>query len=93
LTTLSLSPRISPGLALELIKRNLLDHFQVVAYGKKDYTVLLGSLAKNNISGGASYDGLILRAAEKMRLDKIITLNTNDFIRISPALIDRISTP
>ena len=93
LTSLPLSPRISPGLAVELIKKNLIDNFQVVTYGEKDYTGLLENLAKNNISGGASYDGLILRAAEKIKSDIIITLNVNDFIRTSPALLQKISAP
>ena len=93
LTSLPLSPKISPGLAVELIKKNLLDNFQIVTYGGKDYTELLENLAKNNISGGTSYDGLIIRAAEKMKLEKIITLDVNDFIRVSPALLDKISTP
>ena len=93
LTSLPLSPKVSPELALELIKKNLLDNFNIITYEKKDYLELIETLSKNNISGGASYDGLILIAAEKIELDKIITLNINDFIRISPALIDKISAP
>ena len=83
LTSLPLSPKITPRLALELIKKNLLDNFNIVTYEKKDYLELIEALARNSISGGASYDGLIIRAAEKMDPDKIITLNINDFIRIS----------
>ena len=93
LTSLPLSPRISPELALELIKKNLLDNFKVVTYDKNDYMELLKNLRKNNISGGASYDGLILKAAGKIDLDKIITLNINDFIRISPPLLEKVSAP
>ena len=32
-------------------------------------------------------------AAEKSKADKIITLNKDDFIRISPGLLDKISEP
>jgi len=72
---------------------NTENNFRIVAYDKKDYLELIEALTRNSISGGASYDGLILRAAEKIKFDKIITLNLNDLIRISPELMDKISTP
>lgn len=93
ITRLPLSPRISTDLALKLIKENILNSFKLITYSSKDYIDLLASLEKNNISGGASYDGLILWAAEKSKADKIITLNANDFIRVSPELVDKISEP
>jgi predicted nucleic acid-binding protein len=93
ITRLPLSPRISTDLALKLIKENILNSFKLITYSSKDYIDLLASLEKNNISGGASYDGLILWAAEKSKADKIITLNANDFIRVSPGLVDKISEP
>lgn len=93
ITRLPLSPKIGTDLALKLIKENILNSFKLITYNSGDYIDLLVSLEKNNISCGASYDGLILRAAEKSKADKIITLNVDDFIRISPGLIDRISEP
>ncbi len=93
ITRLPLSPKISTDLALKLIKENILNSFKLITYSSEDYIDLLASLEKNNISGGASYDGLILWAAEKSKADKIITLNVNDFIRISPGLADKISKP
>ena len=93
ITKLPLSPKISTDLALKLIKKNILNSFKLITYGSEDYIDLLANLEKNNISGGASYDGLIMRAAEKSKADKIITLNVNDFIRVSPGLVDKISEP
>ena len=93
ITRLPLSPKISTDLALKLIKENILNSFKLITYDSGDYIDLLASLEKNNISGGASYDGLILWAAEKSKADKIITLNVNDFIRVSPGLVDKISEP
>ena len=93
ITRLPLSPKISTDLALRLIKENILNSFKLITYGPGDYIDLLTSLKKNNISGGACYDGLIMRAAEKSKADKIITLNVNDFIRVSPGLVDKISEP
>jgi predicted nucleic acid-binding protein len=93
LTKLPLSPRINPILALNLIKENILEDFELVSYGKKDYISLLDELSQGNIAGGASYDGLILNAAKKVSADKILTLNVNDFIRVCPLLVRIISEP
>ena len=93
LTKLPLSPRINPPLALSLIKENILEDFELVTYGKKDYINLLDELSSGNIAGGASYDGLILSAAKKVTADKILTLNVNDFIRVCPQLVRIISEP
>lgn len=93
LTKLPLSPRINPALALNLIKENILEDFELVTYGKKDYINLLDELSHGNIAGGASYDGLILSAAKKVTADKILTLNINDFIRVCPQLVRIISEP
>ena len=93
ITKLPLSPKISTDLALKLIKENILNSFKLITYGSGDYIDLLASLEKNNISGGASYDGLIMRAAAKSKADKIITLDASDFIRVSPGPVDKISEP
>jgi len=93
LTKLPLSPRISPALALNLIKENILENFKLVTYGKEDYINLLEDLSSGNIAGGASYDGLILSAAKKVTVDKILTLNVKDFIRVYPQFVRIISEP
>ena len=93
LTKLPLSPRINPALALNLIKENILEDFELVTYGKKDYINLLDDLTRGDIAGGASYDGLILSAAKKVTADKILTLNVNDFIRVCPQLVRIVSEP
>jgi len=93
ITRLPLSPKISTDLALKLIKENILNSFKLITYSSGDYIDLLTALVKNNISGGASYDGLILWAAKKSKADKIITLNKNDFIRVLPGLVDKIFEP
>ncbi|MCE5329004.1 PIN domain-containing protein [bacterium] len=93
LTTLPLSPKIYPSLAVNLIKENVISNFEIIKYNTNDYIRLLNELASENIFGGASYDGLILCAAKKINIDKILTLNLNDFIRIAPEFIRLISMP
>lgn len=93
LTTLPLSPKIYPSLAADLIKENILTDFEIIKYSSADYIRLLDKLSEGNIIGGASYDGLILYAARKIKIDKILTLNVNDFIRVAPQLVRLISEP
>ncbi|MBM3700792.1 MAG: type II toxin-antitoxin system VapC family toxin [Actinobacteria bacterium] len=93
LTSLPLSPRISSKLALSIIKENIISVFKIINYTENDYQKLLGDLAANELSGGSSYDGLLLHAAKKCNADKIITLNLNDFIRAAPELIKKMSLP
>jgi len=93
LTKLPLSPKISPGLAQKLINENILEDFELASYNKKDYINLLNDLSCGNISGGASYDGLILNAAKRVNVDKILTLNINDFTRVCPQLAKIINEP
>jgi predicted nucleic acid-binding protein len=93
LTTLPLSPKIYPFLAIELIKKNVIESFEIIEYSSDDYIRLLDELAVENIIGGASYDGLILYAARKIKIDKILTLNVNDFIKLTPQLVRLISEP
>jgi len=93
LTTLPLSPRIYPSLAVNLVKKNIIANFKIIRCDDSDYIELLDGLASKNIAGGASYDGLILYAARKVKVDKILTLNVNDFIRIVPQYIRLITLP
>jgi hypothetical protein len=50
-------------------------------------------LVENQIIGGASYDGLIAYAAEKAKVDKLLTLNSEDFLRVNPTAANIISEP
>jgi len=93
LTTLPLSPRINPSLAVNLIKENIISCFKIAEHKSGEYLKLLDDLALNELFGGASYDGLLLYAARKEKVDKILTLNLNDFIRAAPQLVRIISPP
>ncbi|MBN2072617.1 MAG: PIN domain-containing protein [Actinobacteria bacterium] len=93
LTTLPLSPRINPVLARDLIKENIINDFKLVTYNIKDCKNLIETLSRRNISGGASYEGLILAAAKKSGVEKILTLNANDFVRIFPELSGIVHEP
>lgn len=81
LTTLPVSPRISPDMAWRLIHENIEKTASVVALGAKDYAEALHQLKDNGFSGGIVYDALILKAALKSGAESLLTLNASDFRR------------
>lgn len=93
LTTLPIQPKISPKTAKQLIQQDVLSVCHIVALAEEDYKAVITHLSEANISGGVTYDALILYAALKADVDRVITLNEKDFRRIYPELQDKISSP
>ncbi len=93
LTAFPISPKISPAKGLKLINENIIKNFKIVACRENDYIVLLKGLAENQISGAASYDGLIAYSAKRVKVDKILTLNKKDFTKAMPEFADIIIEP
>ena len=84
LSALPTSPRIGARLAWRLIRENVEAHARVVTLSAGDYTRVIGALADREMPGGIVYDALIVKAAQKARADKLLTLNPRDFLRIWP---------
>lgn len=84
LTTLPARPRISPPDALTLIEQNVERHAQLVSLSGADYTAALRDLASRSLAGGIVFDALLVRAARKAAVDRLVTLNPGDFRRIWP---------
>jgi len=84
LTTLPVRPRITPDTALRLILENVRKIAKVVPLSVSDYEATIDRLAELGISGGAVYDALIARAAEKSGAERVLTLNASDFERVWP---------
>ena len=93
LTRLPVSPRITPTLAYRLIQQNVTNLCTIISLTAEDYDAVLQHLAETGLSGGITYDALILYAAIKANVDRIVTLNEKDFQRIYPALRDKIISP
>lgn len=93
LTRLPVQPRISPSLAVQLIRTNILGICGIVALSEDDYVALLDHLAGLGIAGGVVYDAILLHAALKAEVDQIVTLNESDFRRVYPALAGKIVSP
>ena len=93
LTTLPVQPRLSADDALQLIKRNIVGTFQIVALSDQDYIQIVEHLAELGVVGGVVYDALILRSALNAQVDQVVTLNEKDFRRAHPDLEDKIIAP
>ncbi|NIM12666.1 MAG: PIN domain-containing protein [Candidatus Aminicenantes bacterium] len=93
LSILPVQPRISSVSANQLIQQNVLDICSIVSLSVQDYARIIKHLSESNIVGGVTYDAVILYTAFKFEIDRIVTLNKNDFFRIYPDIADKIVLP
>lgn len=93
LTTLPVSPRITPGLAWRLIHESVLACATVTALSSSDYQSTIKRMSEIGISGGVVYDALIAKAAQKAGAERILTFNVTDFKRAWPEGAVHISAP
>jgi predicted nucleic acid-binding protein len=93
LTTLPVHPPISASDAQQLIQQNVAEKLEIVSLSSEDYLQVVDQLAEIGIVGGATYDALILRAAENAKVDLVVTLNEKDFRRVNPNLADKVVAP
>lgn len=93
LSTLPVSPRISPGLAWRLIRESIELHASIISLTSSEYLATVKHLSDLGLSGGAVYDALIVKAAQKSGVDRIVTFNINDFKRVWPEGASRIVSP
>jgi predicted nucleic acid-binding protein len=92
LSTLPYSPRIAPGAARQLVE-GIERVARIVALTPAEYRATIGRLAELGITGGAVYDGLIARVAQKAGVDRLVTLNPSHFRRVWPEGAARVAPP
>ena len=93
LTTLPVKPRISPLLAQTIIDNNLRTIAKIVPLTVADYFRTIQTMTELGLSGGTVYDALITTVAQRLAVDKLLTLNTDDFHRVWPEGDQVITTP
>ena len=93
LTTLPVSPRISPGAAWRLIREDVITAAKIISISPSDYGAVIRRVADLGMSGGIIYDAIITKAAQKAQVDRILTLNPDDFTRAWPEGATLISLP
>lgn len=82
LTTLPVSPRITPDAAWSLMQENILNNAEISALSASDYKTVIRKLKEGGFSGGIVYDALICSSAIKARAETLLTLNGADFGRL-----------
>jgi predicted nucleic acid-binding protein len=93
LTTLPVKPRISPLVAQKLVYTNLEALAKFVPLTIADYRATIERMAKLGLSGGTVYDALIATVAQRLSVDKLLTLNLDDFRRVWPEGKQVVFTP
>lgn len=79
LTTLPVHPRISPRIAWRLIHENIEGTATIVSLSATDYSSILKRMAAAGLSGGIIYDALVVRVAQKTKVERLVTFNRRHF--------------
>lgn len=81
LTQLPLSPKIIPSVAKLLIDENIINSAKIISLSDSEYSSLINETASLGLIGGIIYDAIIFKAAQKAKVQHILTLNPKDFQR------------
>jgi predicted nucleic acid-binding protein len=93
LTTLPISPKIQPGVARQLIYHNINKISKIISLSSSDYISVINQMANLGLSGGSVYDALIAKSAQKSKVDRLLTFNVDDFKRVWPEGVEKITLP
>ncbi|MGA1868386.1 MAG: PIN domain-containing protein [bacterium] len=93
LTSLPISPKITPNSANHLIEYNIKKSAKIINITSTDYFHVLTTLVNLELYGGIIYDALILRAAEKSNSSVLLTYNIKDFNKLLPSTDLEIKSP
>lgn len=84
LTTLPLKPKISPLTAWRLVHDNVETSATIISLSASDYRDTIKHMSELGLTGGIIYDALIVKAAQKSGVERLLTFNIDDFIRLWP---------
>jgi len=84
LTSLPLSPRITPALAARLIKENVESVAQIVPVTAEDYRAAALTVAELDAPGRAIHRSVFIACAERIPADRLVTLHPHDYLRLWP---------
>jgi predicted nucleic acid-binding protein len=83
LTALPHRPRITGHVAHQAIHDSILSGLVIQSLAASDYREVIRRLSGAGLVGGVTSDALVARAAERARVDRLVTLNASDFRRLS----------
>jgi len=83
LTSAPFKPKITPVIAKQLIENNIKSIAKIVYLSDKDYFAIIEKMSSSGFIGGIVYDAIIVECALRSKVDKILTLNPKDFLRLT----------
>lgn len=93
MTALPVNRAISGQDVLTAIQTDILSHAQVIDLDFADYKIVLQKLAQQNLRSGIIFDALIVQAALKAGVDKLLTLNSKHFEQLWPNHTNQVINP
>jgi len=93
LTRNDLIPRLSPVEARKMIGDNVEQYAQVITLTSDEYYKVLDRMERLNRVGFKVYDCIITQAAIKVNVDQLLTFNFDDFKKVWPEGLSKISVP
>jgi predicted nucleic acid-binding protein len=93
LSSLPIKPRISPLVARKLLRENIESIGKIISLTPAEYLDTINRLSEIGLIGGITYDALIARIAQKSRVERLVTINVEDFRRVWPEGEDVIVAP
>jgi len=93
LTRLPVNPRITPDRASKILDSIVAAASEIVSLSPEDYISTIQRISGMGLAGGIVYDALIACAAEKARVEHLITFNDSHFRRVWPEGEPRLVAP
>lgn len=84
LSTLPIMPRITPLVARKLISENIEPNSKISSPTSWEYKAVIKRLSELGLARGIIYDALIAKVAQKCKVERLLTLNIDHFIRAWP---------
>lgn len=82
LSTLPIKPRISPAVAWRLIRENIETIGKIISLTPAEYCAVIKQMSESGLTGGIVYDALIAKVAQKAKVERLLTFNSEDFARV-----------
>lgn len=84
--------RVTPGEAV-VILADLTEYIEPVPLVANDYQRAIALMAKLNLPGGGIFDAVIAQAALKASVDRLMTFNAKDFVRLGQEIAALVQVP
>ena len=91
LTRLPAQYRVAPSEAELVLRETVAENARIAPFTAESMWTFLTHLTAVPAAGGAAYDAFIIRLLSEAGVEAIVTYNTDDFRRLSPAV--RIADP